>query len=125
DLSDSSKTDALGRSRSYIRIAGCVGRHCDLEKFESHFKAAFPTWKGGSVAGLLVDTILPFAQGNQPLELRSMALESIGSICQSWPAQFSREGPRQLISAVFKEDNASLHNIILRSFSEFFAIHEG
>jgi cohesin loading factor subunit SCC2 len=125
NLSDSSKSDLLGRARSYIRIAGCVGRHCDLEKFESHFKKAFPTWKGGSVAGLLVDSILPFTLQNQPLELRAMALESLGSVCQSWPAQFSREGPRQMISSVFKEDNANLHNIVLRAFSEFFAIHEG
>jgi cohesin loading factor subunit SCC2 len=125
DLTDSSKADLLNRARSYIRIAGCVGRHCDLEKFEPHFKKAFPTWKGSTVASLLVDFILPFVQQDQPLELRTMALESLGSICQSWPAQFSREAPRKVISAIFKEDNASLHNIILRAFSEFFAIHEG
>ncbi|OKL60923.1 hypothetical protein UA08_03570 [Talaromyces atroroseus] len=125
DLTDGSKTDLLNRARSYIRIAGCVGRHCDLEKFEPHFKKAFVSWRGGSVAGLLVDFILPFVHQGQPLELRTMALESLGSICQSWPAQFSREEPREVISSVFKEDNASLHNIILRAFSEFFAIHEG
>ncbi|KAL1986340.1 hypothetical protein VTN96DRAFT_6572 [Rasamsonia emersonii] len=125
NLSDSSKTDVLGRARSYVRIAGCVGRHCDLEKFEPHFKNAFPSWKGGSVAGLLVDSILPFTYQNQPLELRTMALESLGAICQSWPAQFSREEPRQVLSSVFKEDNANLQNIVLRAFSDFFAIHEG
>lgn len=125
DLTDSSKTDILNRARSYIRIAGCVGRHCDLEKFEPHFRKAFSSWKGGSVAGLLVDFILPFVHQDQPLELRTMALESLGSICQSWPAQFSREEPRKVIQSVFKEENASLHNIILRAFSEFFAIHEG
>ncbi|KAH8696105.1 putative sister chromatid cohesion protein Mis4 [Talaromyces proteolyticus] len=125
DLMESSKKDLLNRARSYVRIAGCVGRHCDLEKFEPHFKKSFPTWKGGSVAGLLVDFLLPFIPQNQPLELRTMALESLGSICQSWPAQFSREEPRRAISSVFQEDNASLHNIILRAFSDFFAIHEG
>lgn len=125
DLTDAGKVDLLNRARSYIRIAGCVGRHCDLDKFEPHFKKAFPTWTGGSVAGLLADFILPFVQANQPLELRTMALESLGSICQSWPAQFSREAPRKVISSIFKEDNASLHNIILRAFADFFAIHEG
>ncbi|KAH2491823.1 hypothetical protein KXW70_004815 [Aspergillus fumigatus] len=54
-----------------------------------------------------------------------MALESVGSICQSWPAQFSRDEPRKILSMVFKEDNASLQNIVLKSFAEFFAMHEG
>lgn len=115
----------LARTRSYIRIAGCVGRHCNLEKYEPYFKNAFPSWKGGSVAGLLVDAIIPYTLPKQPLELRVMAFESLGSICQSWPGQFSREEPRRVLSMIFKEDNPSLQNIVLRSFADFFAIHEG
>ncbi|KAL1868641.1 Sister chromatid cohesion protein 2 [Paecilomyces lecythidis] len=125
NLSDSGKADVLARARSYVRIAGCVGRYCDLEKYSPHFKNAFPAWKGGSVAGLMVDSIIPFTSPNQPLELRVMALESLGSICQSWPAQFGREESRRVFSQVFKEDNANLQNIVLKAFSEFFAIHEG
>ncbi|RAL10629.1 putative sister chromatid cohesion protein Mis4 [Aspergillus homomorphus CBS 101889] len=125
DLSDSTNSAVLARAKSYIRIAGCVGRHCDLEKYEPHFRAAFPSWNGGSVAGLMVDSMIPFTNSKQPLELRVMSLESLGSICQSWPAQFGREGPRQVLSGVFKEDNPSLQNIVLRSFADFFAMHEG
>ncbi|PYI01852.1 sister chromatid cohesion protein Mis4 [Aspergillus sclerotiicarbonarius CBS 121057] len=125
DLSDPANAAVLARAKSYIRIAGCVGRHCDLEKYEPHFKNAFPSWSGGSVAGLMVDAIIPFTLPKQPLELRIMSLESLGSICQSWPGQFSRETPRQILSMVFKEDNPSLQNIVLRSFSDFFAMHEG
>lgn len=125
DLSLSDNAAVTARAKSYIRIAGCVGRHCDLEKYASHFKNSFPTWGGGSVAGLMVDSILPFASFNQPYELRVMALESLGSICQSWPAQFGREPTRKTFSQVFKEDSPGLHNILLRSFADFFAIHEG
>ncbi|PWY82186.1 hypothetical protein BO70DRAFT_429240 [Aspergillus heteromorphus CBS 117.55] len=125
DLSDSNNAAVLAKAKSYIRIAGCVGRHCDLEKYEPYFKNAFPSWGGGSVAGLLVDSIIPFTLPKQPLELRVMSLESLGSICQSWPGQFSRENPRQVLSMVFNEENPSLQNIVLRSFSEFFAMHEG
>ncbi|GFF66687.1 hypothetical protein IFM62136_06711 [Aspergillus lentulus] len=125
DLADNANSAIVARAKSYIRIAGCVGRHCDLEKYEPHFKNAFPSWKGGSVAGLMVDSIVPFTLPKQPLELRVMALESVGSICQSWPAQFSRDEPRKILSMVFKEDNASLQNIVLKSFAEFFAMHEG
>ncbi|EAW11231.1 putative sister chromatid cohesion protein Mis4 [Aspergillus clavatus NRRL 1] len=125
DLTDNANPAIVARAKSYIRIAGCVGRHCDLEKYESHFRNAFPSWKGGSVAGLMVDSIVPYTLAKQPLELRVMALESVGSICQAWPAQFSRDEPRKILSMVFKEDNASLQNIVLKSFAEFFAMHEG
>jgi cohesin loading factor subunit SCC2 len=125
DLSDNANMAILARAKSYIRIAGCVGRHCDLEKYEPHFRNAFPSWKGGSVTGLMVDSIIPFTLSKQPLDLRVMALESLGSICQSWPAQFSRDESRRILSTVFKEDNPSLQNIVLRAFADFFAMHEG
>ncbi|KAL2800051.1 sister chromatid cohesion C-terminus-domain-containing protein [Aspergillus keveii] len=125
DLASTANAAVLARAKSYIRIAGCVGRHCDLEKYEPHFKNAFPSWKGDSVAGLMVDSIIPFTLSKQPLELRIMSLESLGSICQSWPAQFGREECRRILSAVFEEDNPSLQNIVLKSFSDFFAMHEG
>jgi cohesin loading factor subunit SCC2 len=125
DLSSTAHAAILARAKSYIRIAGCVGRHCDLEKYASHFKSEFPAWSGGSVAGLMVDSLVPFTGSNQPFDLRVMALESLGSICQSWPGQFGRERTRQTFAQVFKEDAPSLQNIVLRSFAEFFAIHEG
>jgi cohesin loading factor subunit SCC2 len=125
DLSSTAHVAILARAKSYIRIAGCVGRHCDLEKYASHFKSEFPTWSGGSVAGLMADSLIPFTGSNQPFELRVMALESLGSICQSWPGQFGRERTRQTFAQVFKEDAPSLQNIVLRSFADFFAIHEG
>ncbi|KAJ5174092.1 Armadillo-like helical [Penicillium coprophilum] len=125
DLSSATHAAILARTKSYIRIAGCVGRHCDLEKYASHFKNEFPTWNGGSVAGLMVDSIIPFTASNSPFDLRVMALESLGSICQSWPGQFGRERTRQTFAQAFKEDAPSLQNIVLRSFADFFAIHEG
>ncbi|KAJ5349668.1 Armadillo-like helical [Penicillium brevicompactum] len=129
DLSSDAHAAHLARAKSYIRIAGCVGRHCDLEKYASHFKSEFQTtWSGGSsgsVATLMVDSIIPFTGPNQPFDLRVMALESLGSICQSWPGQFGRERTRQTFAQTFKEDAPALQNIVLRSFADFFAIHEG
>ncbi|KAJ5929241.1 hypothetical protein N7454_007089 [Penicillium verhagenii] len=125
DVGSPANAAVLARAKSYIRIAGCVGRHCDLEKYLNHFKSSFPTWNGAVVADLMVDSILPFTSHNQPLELRVMALESLGSICQSWPAQFVRESTRKTFVQVFKEESPSLQNIVLRSFADFFAIHEG
>lgn len=125
DLTSEKNSDVLARARSYIRIAGCVGCHCDLEKYVNHFKNSFQTWNGGTVASLMVDSILPFTYPNQPNELRVMALESLGSVCQSWPAQFAREPTRKSFSQVFQEEAPGLQNIVLRSFATFFSIHEG
>ena len=120
-----SSADQLGRVRSYIRIAGCVGKHCDLEKFLANFQQAFPDMKSVSVAGYMVDFISPYAQASYPRELRLMALESLGSICQSWPAQYGRKPARVAFTSVFDEDKSDLQNIVLKSFLDFFAMHEG
>ncbi|OJD19385.1 hypothetical protein AJ78_00655 [Emergomyces pasteurianus Ep9510] len=125
NFDNSSKADAFGRVRSYIRIAGCVGKHCDLEKYYNFFRQSFPTAQATSVSGLMVDFIAPFALPQYPLELRVMALESLGSICQTWPAQYSQEQARAALSSVFDEDNPDLQNIVLKSFLEFFSVHEG
>ncbi|EDN03105.1 conserved hypothetical protein [Histoplasma mississippiense (nom. inval.)] len=65
------------------------------------------------------------ALGRYPFELRIMALESLGSICQTWPAQYSQQQARMALSSVFEGDSPDLQNIILKSFLEFFSIHEG
>lgn len=125
NLNASTTADAFGRVRSYVRIAGCVGKHCDLESFQTYFAQAFPHMKATSVAGLLVDFIAPFASSKYPRELRVMALESLGAICETWPAQYSQEPGRVAFTSVFKEDNADLQNIVLKGFLAFFSIHEG
>ncbi|KAI5305304.1 hypothetical protein KEM56_004765 [Ascosphaera pollenicola] len=125
DLNNSEKTTNLNKAKSYIRIAGCVGKHCDLEKFQGYLKQEFPGSNPESVAGMIADFIAPFALAKHPLGLRIMALESLGGVCQTWPAQFSRALPRKAFCCVFEEDDPSLQNIVLKAFLEFFSIHEG
>lgn len=124
-LDGSANNDALGRVRSYIRIAGSVGKHCDLEKFLDYFTQAFPNTKANSVAGLMIDFISPFVSPTYPREVRVMAIESLGSICESWPGNYGREQARVVLSSVFEEDSADLQNIVLKGFLAFFSIHEG
>lgn len=113
-----------GRIKAYIRIVGCVGNNCDFENYSAQFKQAFSSWQGGSVAGLLADSICPFALRDQPLWLRTIAMESLGSICQSWPAQFNKAVIRSTLSDVFQHSEAELQNIVLKTFAEFFGIRE-
>jgi cohesin loading factor subunit SCC2 len=111
--------------RSYVRIAGSAGKCWDLQRDLTSFKKAFPTWKGDSVAGLIVDSICPLASPNQQGPLRAMALESLGAVCQSWPGQFSKEKVREAFSGVFQGQSNDLQNIVLKAFAEFFGVREG
>ncbi|KAK2746050.1 Sister chromatid cohesion protein 2 [Myotisia sp. PD_48] len=124
-LDPAKNSDTLGRIRSYIRIAGCVGKHCDLEKFVSFFAQSFPDGNSKSVSGLMIDFISPFVASTYPTELRVMALESLGSVCETWPEQFGREQARVAFTSVFEEDSPELQNIVLMAFLAFFSIHEG
>lgn len=125
DYSDPANAESLKRIRSYVRIAGCVGKYCDLETYATHFKSMLPWWKGGTVANLMVESIAPWTLSTQPRQLRVTALESIGSVCESWPAQFGKERTLRSISTVFQEDDVDLKSIVLHTFEEFFAVHEG
>ena len=115
----------VNQLRNYVRIAGSAGRCWDLQRDLSSFKKAFPTWKGDSVAGLIVDSIYPLASPNQQGALRAMALESLGTVCQSWPGQFSKQEVRDAFSEVFRGQSQDLQNIVLRAFAEFFGVREG
>ena len=116
--------DTHRRLRSYLRITGCMGKHCDLESSLGTFRAAFPTWKGGSVAGLLIDLITPLSSPNSPAEIRLEALHSLASICQSWPGQFNRESVRHPISEALAGGSSELQLIVLVNFLEFFKARE-
>ena len=114
----------LKNIKNYVRIAGCIGKHCDLEKHQLAFRAAFPAMKDGSVAGLIADLVCPLTTMKQQPALRIVALESLGSICQTWPGQFNKEQVRKAFSMVFEENSTEMQQIVLRTFAEFFGIRE-
>jgi cohesin loading factor subunit SCC2 len=116
---------SVNQLRSYVRIAGSAGKCWDLQRDLTSFKKAFPTWKGDSVPGLIVDSICPLTSPNQQLPLRAMALESLGAVCQSWPGQFNKEKVHEAFSGVFQGQSNDLQNIVLKAFAEFFGVREG
>ena len=124
DFADQSQKDNLNRLKKYIRIAGYFGKHCDFEDHEKAFRYSLSWWKGNSVAGLIVNSVGPFASGKQPLSLRADALNSIGLICQSFPHQFNQEHISIVFQDVLVQGDPELQNIILSSFKEFFAMQE-
>ena len=121
EYADAKQKENLGRVRKYIRIAGCFGKHCDFESYEKTFESSLDWWKGGSVAGLIVQSVNPFTSSNQPLSLRAEAFDSIGLVCQSWPYQFTQEHISDAFQEVLRNGEPELQIIVLSNFRDFFA----
>jgi cohesin loading factor subunit SCC2 len=122
--SDAISGDAFRRLRSYLRIAGCVGKHCDLEPFADSFKETFPSWKGNSVIGLMVDLICPLTTAQRPPSIRTEALYSLASICQTWPGQFNKDPVRKSFSDALQKGSSDLQHIVVTNFLDFFKSRE-
>jgi len=108
----------------YSLIVGMGGKHCQFDSHVDLFKSKFPNWKGDSVSKLMVDVICPFAQPSQTVDLRRPALDAIGLVCQSNPRNFVTENVIAVFEQVFKEQNAVLESMILRSFRDFLFTEE-
>lgn len=124
ESNDAVSEDASRRLRSYLRITGSVGKHCDLEPFADSFREIFPSWKGTSVIGLMVDLICPLTTAEKPALIRSEALHSLASVCQSWPGQFNKEFVRRSFSEILEKGSSDLQYIVVASFLEFFKARE-
>lgn len=124
DFANSKCAQDLRLVKKYIRIAGYFGKHCDFESHAKMFQQSLSWWKGSSVAGLIVNSISPFAGNKQPLSLRADALDGIGLICQSWPYQFNQESVSYMFQNVLESGQPELQNIVLSSFREFFSKQE-
>ena len=124
NFADQSQKDNLNRLKKYIRIAGYFGKHCDFEDHRQAFQDSLTWWEGSSVAGLIVNSVGPFATARQPLSLRADALNSIGLICQSFPHQFNQEHISIVFQDVLVQGDPELQNIVLSSFRQFFAMQE-
>ena len=124
DFARDDQRDNLARLRKYVQIAGYFGKHCDLESYAAAFQSILPWFQGGSVAGLIVQCLQPFTADPQPLQLRAVAFDGIGLVCQSWPFQFTHEAVSQAFGAVLQSGPPELQEIILSNFRDFFTSAE-
>lgn len=93
-----------------IRIGGALGKHIDLDQLP--VTGAIPSFKGGSVAGFLTDVIYPYAAKSETESLQLVALESLGGICQAWPAQYNKANVRKLFQSVLAAGDAAQAQVI-------------
>lgn len=123
----------LSRKRNYVRIAGSIGKHFDLEYRCSSFASALPNWSKTTLAGYMVNLIAPLAaEANHP-SLRTTALESLGAISLSWPSEFKQEIVQRAFMTVFKRSSSvnvdevvflDLQSTALKGFLDMLAIRE-
>ena len=124
DFGRSDQQQELSRVKRYIQLASHFAKHCDFEAHLDTFMGSLPWWNIGSVAGNIVESISPFAAKKQPLELRSVALDGIGIICQAWPSNYNRRGIAITFQDVLQGDHPELQRIVLLSFRNFFAAQD-
>lgn len=114
-----------------LRIAGALAKHIDLDKRAADFAKDEPVLKISSISAHFVKTILPHVSSAQP-EVRQIALESLGSVCQASPAQFNNAQVRKKFFEMMELDcrssdaatnstNFQLKSTVLKVFEELYA----
>ena len=110
----------LDRVRRYLVIAGLFGKYCNFEGDQVKlFRQAFPSWKGDTVSGLMIDIFSSFTSPKRPSLIRKAALEGFCSICQTWPKLFLKEQVYSAFDIVFSEGDQDLENLVLSGFREY------
>ena len=115
-----------------LRIAGALAKHIDLNKHAAEFAKEEPVLKIPSVSAHFIKTIIPHTLSTHP-DVRSIALESLGSVCQASPAQFNKvqvrmtffevlELPCNSSDAASNSTNAHVKSTVLRVFEELYAM---
>ena len=111
----------LIKTQRLINLAGHFGHHCDFQSQRETFSKSLPWLKDDLVAGKIVAAISPFVARKQPMALRSVALESIGLVCQAWPQNFNYPSNVQIFQRILRADSRELQSIVLYCFRDFFA----
>ena len=110
----------LTKAQRLIHLAGHFGHHCDFEPQLERFMKELPWLSGNLVSAKIVAAIKPFIAKHHPLTLRTIGLESIGMVCQSWPQNFTEPDIVGTFQRILREDHHDLQRITLLCFRDFF-----
>ncbi|MCJ1287727.1 Sister chromatid cohesion protein 2 [Xylographa opegraphella] len=124
DFTDVKQNAELSKLKRLILLAGHFAKHCDFEPQSEKFSSKLPWWAGHSVAECVIDSIKPYTANHQPVNLRSVAMDNIGMICQAWPKNFNRPEITLMFQHVLKDDDPELQRIVLSSFRDFFTVQD-
>ena len=108
----------------YSLIIGMAGKHCELDNQLATLRSGIPAWQGDSASKLMVDLLVPFARTPQPLEVRRLALDAVGLVCQSSPRNYVAVNVYTTFQDVFDSQNQVLEKMVMRSLKEFLTAEE-
>jgi cohesin loading factor subunit SCC2 len=112
------------RIAALIMLVGEFGNACDFSPFLESWQKAFPSYKGKSVADLIVETVTPFTSPTRPLAVREAALDAVCSVAQASPKCFLRKDVENAFVTVFQSHVPSLEVVMLRGLEAFFIAQE-
>ena len=124
DFKDAKNEQAMKAVIKYMTIVGYFGRECNVDEHAESFRQLLPHWKGKSVSGLIVDEFYPFTRGKHPQALREAALDSIATVCQSWPQNYQRSDVSTAFDLVFRNEDRRFMQVVLSGFLLFFKQEE-
>jgi len=113
-----------GKASKLITIVGQFGNACEFDGHLAAFKDILPSYKGNSVAGLMVEVLCPFTSPKQPLPIREVSLEAVCSIAQAWPKVFLRPDVVNAFETAFKDQLPSLEVVLLTGLEKFFSLQD-
>jgi cohesin loading factor subunit SCC2 len=112
------------KAAKLMTIIGQFGNACDFDKHIDMFKAVVPSYKGNSVAALLVEVLCPYTSPKQPLTIREVALEAVCTMAQAWPKLYLRSDVVNALELVFKDRVPELEFVLLSGLEAFFSAQE-
>ncbi|KAF8252145.1 ARM repeat-containing protein [Wilcoxina mikolae CBS 423.85] len=107
-----------------LYILGLFGHFCNFEDHALMFKISFTKWTGGSVSGLITDTIVPFCAPEIEPPVRKAAIESLGHVCQTHAVHFLKSQVLQMFDHVFEEMDKDLMKLVLCGIRGFLLLEE-
>jgi cohesin loading factor subunit SCC2 len=103
-----------------VFIVGSLAKHIDVDKL--NIKGHIDIPQDSTLSALIADLLYPFAQQTEFEDLHGTALDSLGCVCQAWPAQFQNHQIRNIFLRCLELPAGSKsRSIALKTFEELFS----
>ena len=113
--------DPMLKAQRLIYLAGHFGHHCHFQPEIENFNSRLTWLREDTVPGKIVAAFKPFFGEDQPLSLRTVAMEGIGMVCQAWPQNFNDPSNVDMFKKILRNEHPDLQKIVLSCFRNFFA----
>ena len=121
DVERTRLSSLLERQKRYVRLIGSIGKEWKLEQHSPSIRQKLPSLQGNSISASIASAVVRLTGPEYTSELRIVALESLGSICQGAPELFKIDrivrAFRDVFQASESHENDKLQKIVLQAFA--------